>query len=111
MEATLLEEVPRECEVMQNEVFGPVLILERYAVFRDAINRFGLARSFRALKCGLLLRFGDAPGRQKSELPMMHPKRCNALETRQSQHNHIYASVQPTRIVYGIPMHASPTLS
>jgi len=44
MEATLLEEVPRECEVMQNEVFGPVLILDRYAVFRDAINRFGLAR-------------------------------------------------------------------
>ena len=39
MEATLLEDVPRDCDVMQNEVFGPVLILERYAVFRDAIKR------------------------------------------------------------------------
>ena len=39
MEATLLEDVPRDCEVMQSEVFGPVLILERYAVFRDAIKR------------------------------------------------------------------------
>ena len=39
MEATLLEGVPRDCDVMQNEVFGPVLILERYAVFRDAVSR------------------------------------------------------------------------
>lgn len=39
MEATLLEEVPSDCSVMTNEVFGPVLVLERYAVFRDAINR------------------------------------------------------------------------
>ena len=39
MEATLLEEVPSDCNVMTNEVFGPVLVLERYAVFRDAINR------------------------------------------------------------------------
>ena len=39
MEATLLEEVPSNCNVMVNEVFGPVLVLERYAVFRDAINR------------------------------------------------------------------------
>ena len=39
MEATLLEEVPGDCSVMTNEVFGPVLVLERYAVFRDAINR------------------------------------------------------------------------
>ncbi|CAK0784038.1 hypothetical protein CVIRNUC_007241 [Coccomyxa viridis] len=38
MEATLLEEVPSDCSVMTNEVFGPVLVLERYAVFRDAIN-------------------------------------------------------------------------
>ena len=40
MEATLLEEVPSDCNVMTNEVFGPVLVLERYAVFRDAINRY-----------------------------------------------------------------------
>ena len=40
MEATLLEEVPSDCSVMTNEVFGPVLVLERYAVFRDAINRY-----------------------------------------------------------------------
>ncbi len=39
MEATLLEGVPCDCDVMQNEVFGPVLILERYAVYRDAISR------------------------------------------------------------------------
>ena len=37
-----LEDVPRDCEVMQSEVFGPVLILERYAVFRDAIKRWTL---------------------------------------------------------------------
>ena len=39
MEATLLEEVPSDCDLMRSEVFGPVLILQRYAVFRDAINR------------------------------------------------------------------------
>ena len=39
MEATLLEEVPPDCDLMCSEVFGPVLILQRYAVFRDAINR------------------------------------------------------------------------
>ncbi len=39
MEATLLEEVPPDCDLMCKEVFGPVLILQRYAVFRDAINR------------------------------------------------------------------------
>ncbi len=46
MEATLLEDVPRDVDLMQSEVFGPVLLMERYPVFKDAVNRSGC--------CGLL---------------------------------------------------------
>lgn len=39
MEATLLEDVPADADVMCSEVFGPVLLMERYAVFKDAVNK------------------------------------------------------------------------
>ena len=36
-EATLLDNVPRECDVVKEEVFGPVVVMDRYATFKDAI--------------------------------------------------------------------------
>ncbi len=36
-EATLLERVPKECEVVCSEVFGPVMVMEPYATFKEAV--------------------------------------------------------------------------
>lgn len=43
-EATILEDVPDECEVSCREVFGPVAILERYHHFEDACRRVNASR-------------------------------------------------------------------
>ncbi len=37
VEATVLENVPSDCHVACDEVFGPVMILDRYATFKDAV--------------------------------------------------------------------------
>jgi acyl-CoA reductase-like NAD-dependent aldehyde dehydrogenase len=47
LEATVLENVPDSSDVYQNEAFGPVVILEKYKTFDEAIelvnqSRFGL---------------------------------------------------------------------
>jgi acyl-CoA reductase-like NAD-dependent aldehyde dehydrogenase len=47
LEATVLENVPDSADVYQNEAFGPVVILEKYATFDEALalvnqSRFGL---------------------------------------------------------------------
>ena len=47
LEATVLENVPDSADVYQNEAFGPVVILEKYATFEEALqlvnqSRFGL---------------------------------------------------------------------
>jgi acyl-CoA reductase-like NAD-dependent aldehyde dehydrogenase len=47
LEATVLENVPDTSDVYQNEAFGPVVILEKYQIFDEAIelvnqSRFGL---------------------------------------------------------------------
>ena len=38
-EATLLDNVPPECDVVKEEVFGPVVVMDRYATFKDAIAK------------------------------------------------------------------------
>ncbi len=38
-DATLLENVPAECDVVKEEVFGPVVVMSRYATFKDAIAK------------------------------------------------------------------------
>jgi len=38
-DATLLENVPAECDVVKEEVFGPVVVMSRYATFKDAITK------------------------------------------------------------------------
>ena len=38
-QATLLEGVPPECDVVKEEVFGPVVVIDRYATFKDAIAK------------------------------------------------------------------------
>jgi acyl-CoA reductase-like NAD-dependent aldehyde dehydrogenase len=47
VQATLLENVPRDCKVVREEVFGPVAVLSSFARFEDAIDevndsRYGL---------------------------------------------------------------------
>ena len=47
MQATLLRDVPHRCAVVQEEVFGPVAVLQRFTSFDDALHhvndsRFGL---------------------------------------------------------------------
>jgi acyl-CoA reductase-like NAD-dependent aldehyde dehydrogenase len=47
LEATVLENVPDTADVYQNEAFGPVVILEKYSTFDEALelvnqSRFGL---------------------------------------------------------------------
>jgi len=47
LEATVLENVPDSADVYQNEAFGPVVILEKYTTFDEALalvnqSRFGL---------------------------------------------------------------------
>ncbi|BDA51294.1 probable lactaldehyde dehydrogenase at C-terminar half [Coccomyxa sp. Obi] len=37
--ATVLENVPSDCHVACDEVFGPVMILDRYASFKDAVAK------------------------------------------------------------------------
>ena len=39
VEATVLENVPSDCHVACDEVFGPVMILDRYATFKDAVAK------------------------------------------------------------------------
>lgn len=38
-DATLLEGVPRGCDLVAKEAFGPVLVMEPYESFRDAVAR------------------------------------------------------------------------
>ena len=40
VEATVLENVPSDCHVACDEVFGPVMLLDRYATFKDAVARW-----------------------------------------------------------------------
>lgn len=47
LEATVLENVPHDCDVVVNEAFGPVVVLEKYATFEEGMarvndSRFGL---------------------------------------------------------------------
>lgn len=39
LEATLLEDVPRDCAVYREEAFGPVAVLEAFSDFDDALRR------------------------------------------------------------------------
>jgi hypothetical protein len=39
MDATLVENVPHDVDLSCSEVFGPVLLLEKYASFREAVDR------------------------------------------------------------------------
>ena len=39
VEATVLENVPSDCHVACDEVFGPVMLLDRYATFKDAVAK------------------------------------------------------------------------
>ena len=46
-DATILEDVPFECEVVSEEIFGPILVISKYSDFKDAIkqaneSRYGL---------------------------------------------------------------------
>lgn len=46
-DATILEDVPFECEVVSEEIFGPILVISKYTDFKDAIkqandSRYGL---------------------------------------------------------------------
>lgn len=46
-DATILEDVPFECEVVSEEIFGPILVISKYSEFKDAIkqaneSRYGL---------------------------------------------------------------------
>jgi acyl-CoA reductase-like NAD-dependent aldehyde dehydrogenase len=45
---TLLENVPKECSVVSQEVFGPVVVLEPYATFKEAVEKWGPALQERA---------------------------------------------------------------
>ena len=38
-DATVLEGVPAGCDIVAEEAFGPVVVLQPYATFRDAIAR------------------------------------------------------------------------
>ena len=39
-DATLLENVPPQCDVVKEEVFGPVVVMDSYATFKDAIAKY-----------------------------------------------------------------------
>ena len=45
-DATLLENVPAECDVVKEEVFGPVVVMSRYATFKDAIAKCVVQRGW-----------------------------------------------------------------
>jgi acyl-CoA reductase-like NAD-dependent aldehyde dehydrogenase len=38
VEATVLENVPRDCDAYSEEIFGPVVVLEKFSSFKDAID-------------------------------------------------------------------------
>ena len=38
-DATLLEGVPRDCDLVAKEAFGPVLAMEPYTRFKEAVDR------------------------------------------------------------------------
>lgn len=38
-EATLLEGVPHSCDLVTKEAFGPVLVMEPYETFKEAVAR------------------------------------------------------------------------
>ena len=38
-DATLLEGVPRDCDLVAKEAFGPVLVMEPYQNFKEAVKR------------------------------------------------------------------------
>jgi len=47
LQATVLENVPDGCDVIENEAFGPVVVLQQYQSFREGLalinqSRFGL---------------------------------------------------------------------
>lgn len=39
MDATLMEGVPRDCELVTQEAFGPVAVMEPYDTYKDAVDR------------------------------------------------------------------------
>ncbi len=42
-DATLLEKVPPQCDVVKEEVFGPLVVMDSYATFKDAVAKYVLA--------------------------------------------------------------------
>lgn len=39
MDATLMEGVPRDCDLVTQEAFGPVAVMEPYDTFKEAVDR------------------------------------------------------------------------
>jgi len=85
LEATLLEDVPENCELACNEVFGPVAVLSRFTEFGQALaqvnrSRFGLQagvftrdlyqaqQAWDELEVGAVL-IGDAPSFRVDHMP------------------------------------------
>lgn len=53
VEPTVLENVPSDCHVACDEVFGPVMILDRYASFKDAVAKCALFPTLITAFCAL----------------------------------------------------------
>ena len=87
-DATLLENVPPECDVVKEEVFGPVVVIDHYATFKDAIAKCVAVRHHCAIVLHHGVHWAVASGQGPNVMVVFMTKPQHLRQSWSSQHRY-----------------------